>query len=96
MLTGSKDKDDSHVITYEYRFLQPKIELRAGMQDLLKSIEFTESITQEAAERALIHKFYKSEQINWVPLEQVLELAEAQQKPIHALSIDGPLVDESC
>ena len=89
-----QNKDDSHFHTSTG--FCPKIELRAGMQDLLKSIEFTESITQEAAERALIHKFYKSEQINWVPLEQVLELAEAQQKPIHALSIDGPLVDESC
>ena len=89
-----QNKDDSHFHT-STGFCS-KIDLRAGTQDLLKSIEFTESITQEAAERALIHKFYKSEQINWVPLEQVLELAEAQQKPIHALSIDGPLVDESC
>ena len=89
-----KNKDDSHFHTSTG--FCPKIDLRAGTQDLLQNIEFTASITQEAAERALIHKFYKSEQINWVPLEQVLELAEAQQKPIHALSIDGPLVDESC
>ena len=74
----------------------PKMELRAGNQELLGSIKFTESITQAEAERALILRFYKSQQINWVPLAQVLEKAQAQQKPIHVISIDGPLVDESC
>ena len=74
----------------------PQMELRAGTQDLLENVKFTESITQEAAERALILRFYKSQQINWVPLDQVLEMAQAQQKPIHVISIDGPLVDESC
>lgn len=73
-----------------------KMELRAGMQDLLENLEFTEFITQEAAERALILRFYKSQQINWVPLAQVLEIAQAQQKPIHVISVDGPLVDEAC
>ena len=73
-----------------------KMELRAGTQDLLENVEFTEAITQAAAERALILRFYKSQQINWVPLAQVLEIAQAQQKPIHVISIDGPLVDESC
>lgn len=73
-----------------------KMELRAGTQDLLENVEFTEAITQAAAERALILRFYKSQQINWVPLAQVLEMAQAHQKPIHVLSIDGPLADESC
>ena len=89
-----QDKNDSHFHT-STGFCS-KIELRAGNQDLLRSIKFTETITQETAERALIHKFYESERVNWVPPEQVLAQAEAQQKPIHAISIDGPLVDESC
>ncbi|MCY3741901.1 MAG: hypothetical protein OXH00_12840 [Candidatus Poribacteria bacterium] len=89
-----QDKNDSHFHTTTG--FCSKIELRAGNQELLKSIKFTETITQEEAERALIHKFYRSERINWVPPEQVLVQAEAQQKPIHAISIDGPLVDESC
>ena len=88
------DKNASHHITSTG--FCPKMELRAGTQDLLERVEFTESITQEEAERALILRFYKSQQINWVPLAQVLEKAEAQQKPIHVISIDGPLVDESC
>lgn len=74
----------------------PQIELRAGSQDILQNNMFTESITQEAAERALILRFYKSQQINWVSLEEALKMAPTQQKPVHALSIDGPLADESC
>ncbi len=73
-----------------------QVELRAGTQDLLEDIEFVASITQTVAERALILRFYKSQQINWVQPDQVLEMARVQQKPIHAISIDGPLVDESC
>ena len=73
-----------------------QMELRAGTPDVLHNVEFAASITQEAAKRALTLRFYKSQQINWVPPDQVLEMAQAQQKPIHAISIDGPLMDESC
>ena len=72
----------------------PQIELCAGTP--LHDAEFVASITQEEAERALILRFYKSEQINWVSLAEALEIAPAQQKPVHAISIDGPLADESC
>ena len=89
-----QDKNESHFHTTTG--FCSKMELRAGNQDLLRSIKFTASVTQAAAERALIQNFYRSERINWVPPEQVLAQAEAQQKPIHAISIDGPLVDESC
>ena len=88
-----KNKDASHSVVAG-GFCQ--MELRAGTQDLLENVEFTESILQEAAAHALIQRFYKSQQINWVPPEQALEMVQAQQKPIHAISIDGPLMDESC
>ena len=88
-----KDKDASHSIVAG-GFCQ--MELRAGTQNLLENVEFTESILQEAAERVLIQRFYQSQQIDWVPPEQASEIAQAQQKPIHAISIDGPLMDESC
>ena len=77
--------------------LCPQMELRVGTQNPVRDAEFTgDSITQEEAERILIQRFYKSEQINWVPPEQALEIAQAQQKPIHVISIDGPLADEAC
>ena len=72
----------------------PKMELSAGTQ--LHGVEFTASITQEEAERTLSSCFYKFQKINWVSLEEALELAPAQQKPIHVISVDGPLFDEAC
>ena len=74
----------------------PQMELRAGIEDIVRNTEFVESITQAEAEHQLSLCFYKSQQINWVSLEEALEMAPAQQKPIHAISIDGPLLDESC
>ena len=72
----------------------PQMELCTGI--LPHDVEFTASITQEEVERALISCFYKLQRINWVSLEEALEMAPAQQKPIHAISLDGPLFDESC
>ena len=73
-----------------------QMELRAGTQEVVSDTEFIESVTQEEAERKLILRFYKSQEINWVSLEEALEMASAQQKPVHVVSIDGPLADEAC
>ena len=72
----------------------PKMELSTGTPP--HDAEFAASITQEAAERALSSRFYKFQKINWVSLEEALELAPAEQKPIHVISVDGPLFDEAC
>lgn len=74
----------------------PQMELRAGKQNVVQESEFTEAITHMEAERSLILRFYKSQQINWVSLEEALEMAPARGKPVHVISIDGPLADESC
>ena len=94
-VSWKKDKNKSYSITDAG--LCTQMELRAGTQNPVRDAEFTgDSITHEEAERILIQRFYKSEQINWVPPEQALEIAQAQQKPIHVISIDGPLADEAC
>ena len=72
----------------------PKMELWTDTQ--LHDTEFAASITQEEAERALSSRFYKFQKINWVSLEEALEMAPAEQKPIHVISVDGPLFDEAC
>ena len=72
----------------------PQMELCTGTPP--HGVEFTASITQEEAEHLLISCFYKVQHINWVSLEEALEMAPAQQKPIHAVTLDGPLFDESC
>ena len=81
-----------------------QMELRAGPEDVLRDITAhlknltigSTAITQAETERALNCQFYKSEQIDWVPMEAAFALAQAQQKPIHVISIDGPLADEVC
>lgn len=81
-----------------------QMELRAGPEDVLRDVTSrlesatsgSTTITQGEAERVLNRQFYKSEHIDWVSMEAALELAQAQQKPIHAISIDGPLADEVC
>ena len=73
-----------------------QMELCAGTQDFLQDTEFREAITQEKAECLLILQFYESRRINWVSLAEALEMAPAQQKPIHVISLDGPLADEAC
>ena len=72
----------------------PKMEISAGTPS--QNVEFIAAITQEKAERALSSRFYKFQKINWVSLEEALEMAPAQQKPIHVISVDGPLFDEGC
>lgn len=73
-----------------------QMELSAGTQDVLQDTKFTEAITHEEAERSLILQFYESQGINWVSLEEALEMAPSQQKPVHVISLDGPLTDEAC
>ena len=74
----------------------PQMELYAGTHDILQNTEFTDAITQAEAAHKLARCFYESQRINWVPLHQALEIAKAHQKPIHAITVDGPLADESC
>ena len=75
----------------------PRMELWTGSEDILHDDTFIEaSISQEEAERLLILQFYESQRINWVSLEEALEMTQAQQKPVHVISLDGPLADEAC
>ena len=74
----------------------PQIELRAGAENIIQDTQFSESIPLAAAKRLLSLRFYKSQQINWVSVDGALAMAQAQQKPIHIVSTDGPLTDEAC
>lgn len=87
-----EDKEVSYSIT-DAGFCS-QMELRAGTEDIAEMTAV--SITQEEAERALILRLYESEQINWMAPDQALAAAQTQQKPLHVISIDGPLADESC
>ena len=74
----------------------PQMELCAGVEPGVQNLEFVEAITEEEAAHKLALCFYESQQIHWVQLDEALKIAQVQQKPVHAISVDGPLADESC
>ena len=74
----------------------PHIELRAGTADIIQDTQFSEAISLAETEHILMRRFYKSQQINWVSVDEALEIAQTAQKPIHIVSTDGPLTDEAC
>lgn len=85
-------EDLNNVVYIESAFC-PRMELSVGAAN--DAPEFDVSIRQEEAELKLIRQFYKSQQINWVAMDKALEMAKTMQKPIHVVSIDVPLNDES-
>ena len=74
----------------------PRMKLHATLTKARDDIEWKDSITSEGARKRLELKFYKSAEINWLPLEEAVEKAEATQRPLHAVISWGPLDDESC
>ena len=89
-----EDKNDDYAIT-DAGFCS-RMELTAGTENFVRELKFINAISREEAARALMLRFYKSEEINWVSPFQAVELAYEQGKLIHVISIDGPLADESC
>ena len=87
--------NDSPIFTTDAGFC-PQIELRAGTEDIIQDTKFSEAISLAEAEHILIRRFYKSQYINWVPVDAALEMARAERKPIHIVSTNGPLTDEAC
>ena len=88
---GWKQEDGNYFAEIGYC---PQMELCAGIYPT--DVAYKTSITHEAAERMLISHYYMFHKINWVSLAEAFELAPVQRKPIHAVSLDGPLFDESC
>ncbi|RKU37334.1 hypothetical protein C6496_09580 [Candidatus Poribacteria bacterium] len=87
--------NDRSIFTTDAGFC-PQIELRAGTETIIQDTQFSEAIPLSEAERILVRRFYKSQQINWVPIDEALKIARAEQKPIHIVSTNGPLTDEAC
>ena len=88
---GWKQEDGNYFTEIGYC---PQLQLWSGIYPI--DVEYKTSITQAETERILILHYYMFQKINWVSLEEAFELAPVQQKPIHAVSLDGPLFDESC
>ncbi len=74
----------------------PRMELCSLSETQPKSIAWEAAITEEEVERKFQNALYKFAEIAWTPIEDVVELAKASNRPIHAVLLFGVLDDESC
>ncbi len=75
----------------------PRMELSTLSSGLsTHEITWETAITEEEARKKLKSAFYKFAEIEWIPIEDVVELAKRTNRPIHALVLFGALDDESC
>ncbi len=72
-----------------------QIEMTAG-KNVTTEIAFLEEISVKQAELTLARRFYKAQEIEWVPLGEAVEKARLLDRPIHVVSADGTFMDESC
>ncbi|MCY4402174.1 MAG: hypothetical protein OXD54_06305 [Candidatus Poribacteria bacterium] len=91
-----KDKDAPDFVYSTAAGVCPLIQLYGHTRENPKDTNYTTFVTREKAKNILLRQFYKSHQIDWLPFDEAYEIAQAEQKPIHVLSIDGPLDDEAC
>ncbi len=74
----------------------PCMELSTLSSTPVREIAWETAITEEEVRKKLANAFYKFAKIEWVPIEDAVELADGTNRPIHALVLFGALDDESC
>lgn len=72
----------------------PRMELMGGTSP--GEIGWTESVDPANARKRLAEEFFSFERIAWVPVDQAMEIAKREKKPIFAIVIEGVLNDQSC
>ena len=75
----------------------PRMELSTLSSGLsTHEITWETAITEGEARKKLATAFYKFAEIEWIPIEDTVELAKETNRPIHALVLFGTFDDESC
>ena len=72
-----------------------QIEMTAG-EKVAQQLTYSEEISMEEARLGLARRFYPAQFIEWVTLEEAVEMAKLLDRPIHVVSADGTFMDESC
>ncbi len=70
--------------------------LRVATDAPRPTIDATTAIDDATAAQALARAFYPVADIEWLPLPQALARATETGKPLHVVTLFGPLLDESC
>ena len=73
-----------------------QMELVSTSAELPESLTWSEEIGVEVARQMLKQAFYTFENIDWVPWQETLAIADAQKKPVLAIVLWGALDDQSC
>jgi hypothetical protein len=73
-----------------------RMELEGGDGRLADSLIWAESIPPAEAAHRLARVFYKFEEIDWVPADQVAARARSRDRPIFAIVSWGSTDDQSC
>jgi hypothetical protein len=73
-----------------------RMELSGGDEGLAATIQWTASLSRAEADRRLARVFYKFEEIDWLPYDQVAAQARSKNKPIFAIVSWGATDDQSC
>jgi hypothetical protein len=72
------------------------MELRGGDPERLAELAWDSEIDLAEAHARLKSAFYKFMDVDWVPLEDAVEVARREQKPIVCIVLTSPLEDQSC
>ena len=61
-----------------------------------QELTYLEELSMGEARLGLARQFYRAQLIEWVQLDEAMEMAKSLDRPIHVVSADGTFMDESC
>lgn len=73
-----------------------RMALRGGNRPALEGVAWKDAMSLAEARDRLRRCFYKFLDIDWVPFDDVLEVAKAHDRPIFAVVLTSPLHDQAC
>ncbi|MBI3412014.1 MAG: hypothetical protein HY040_27095 [Planctomycetes bacterium] len=73
-----------------------RLELLGGGREIPESRRWDTELPLADASARLARVYYRSQQINWVPFDHVLEVSQSEKRPIFAVLLWGSLDDQSC
>jgi hypothetical protein len=74
----------------------PRMELLGGASNSADTARWQRHQSETEAKAALARQFYRFKQIRWVEFERAADRARQARKPLHVISLEGTLDDESC
>jgi hypothetical protein len=97
LISGSdKDPDMKGVFMFTDAGFAPRMELLGGASSSGDTARWQQHQSEAEVKDALARQFYRFKQIQWVEFDRAAEVARHTGKPLHVISLEGTLDDESC